>query len=190
MSGYRNPNLMAITLGREGDLTDTDAIVWQNQRGNSYTPSPVLYEGILYVLTDSGTLSAFDAKTGKPHYRQQRLPQPYQFKASPVGANGKLYLASETDDIIVVRMDRSSSSGHQHTAGQTFVATPAIVDGEIYLRGRTRCLPFDSRRTGTSLERSGRSAWRPADGYRVRNHQRRTATIVQAISIRPKGHAP
>src|SRR5207247_11100598 len=102
MSGFRNPNLMAIRLGREGDLTDTDAIVWQNQRGNSYTASPVLHDDILYVLTDSGLLSAFDAKTGKPHYRQQRLPKPYQFKASPVGANGKLYLASETDDVAVV----------------------------------------------------------------------------------------
>lgn len=137
MSGYRNPNLMAITLGREGDLTDTDAIVWQNQRGNSYTPSPVLHEGILYVLTDSGTLSAFDAKTGKPHYRQQRLPQPYQFKASPVGANGKLYLASETDDIIVVRMGPKFEVLATNTLpGQTFIATPAIVDGEIYVRGQ------------------------------------------------------
>ena len=63
MSGFRNPNLMAIRSGREGDLTDTDAIVWQNQRGNSYTASPVLHDDILYVLTDSGMLSAVDAKT-------------------------------------------------------------------------------------------------------------------------------
>src|SRR5918995_293938 len=58
MSGFRNPNLMAIRLGRTGDLTGTDAVVWQNQRGNSYTPSPVLHDGILYLLTDSGMLSA------------------------------------------------------------------------------------------------------------------------------------
>ena len=103
MSGYRNPNLMAIRLGRTGDLTGTDAIVWENQRGNSYTPSPVLHDGILYLLTDSGMLSALDAKTGKPHYAQQRLPKPYQFKASPVGANGKLYLATENDDVVVVQ---------------------------------------------------------------------------------------
>ena len=75
MSGFRNPNLMAIRLGREGDLTGTDAIVWQNQRGNSYTASPVLYDGKLYVLTDTGMLSCFDARTGKPYYQQQRLPK-------------------------------------------------------------------------------------------------------------------
>jgi outer membrane protein assembly factor BamB len=88
MSGYRNPNLMAIRLGRTGDLTGTDAIAWTNQRGNSYTPSPVLAGGILYMLTDSGMLSALDLQTGRPHYQPQRLPKPDNFKASPVAANG------------------------------------------------------------------------------------------------------
>ena len=137
MSGFRNPNLMAIRLGREGDLTGTDAIVWQNQRGNSYTASPVLYEGKLYVLTDSGMLSCFDAKSGKPWYQQERLPKPYSFKASPVGVNGKLYLASENDDVIVVRMGEKFEVLATNTLPeQTFIATPAVVDGEIYLRGQ------------------------------------------------------
>jgi len=137
MSGFRNPNLMAIRLGREGDLTGTDAIVWTNQRGNSYTASPVLHEGKLYVLTDSGMLSVFDAATGKPFYHQQRLPKPYSFKASPVGANGKLYLASENEDVIVVKMGETFEVLATNTlADQTFIATPAVVDGEIYLRGQ------------------------------------------------------
>jgi outer membrane protein assembly factor BamB len=138
MSGYRNPNLMAIRLGRTGDLTSTDAIAWENQRGNSYTPSPVLHDGILYLLTDSGMLSALDAKTGKPHYLQERLPKPYQFKASPVGANGKLYLATESDDVVVVRMGPKFEVLATNTLkDQTFIATPAIADGEIYLRGQS-----------------------------------------------------
>jgi outer membrane protein assembly factor BamB len=137
MSGFRNPNLMAIRLGREGDLTGTDAVVWENQRGNSYTPSPVLHDGILYMLTDSGMLSALDARTGTPHYLQQRLPKPYQFKASPVGANGKLYLATEMDDVVVVRMGPKFEVLATNTLkDQTFIASPAIVDGEIYLRGQ------------------------------------------------------
>jgi outer membrane protein assembly factor BamB len=137
MSGYRNPNLMAIRLDREGDLTDTDAIVWQNQRGNSYSASPVLYEGKLYVLTDSGMLSCFDAKTGRPLYQQVRLPKPYNFKSSPVGANGKLYLASEEGDVIVVKMGGGFEVLATNTlTDEQFIATPAIADGEIYLRGR------------------------------------------------------
>lgn len=137
MSGFRNPNLMAIRLGREGDLTGTDAIVWQNQRGNSYSASPVLHEGKLYVLTDSGMLSVFDAKTGTPYYQQQRLPKPYNFKASPVGANGKLYLASEEGDVVVVRMGEKFEVLATNTLqDQVFIGSPAITDGEIFLRGQ------------------------------------------------------
>ena len=137
MSGYRDPNLLAIRLGREGDLTGTDAVVWQNQRGNSYSPSPVVHEGKLYLLTDSGMLSCFEAKTGKPFYQQMRLPKAYSFKASPVGAAGKLYLASEAGDVIVVRMGENFEVLATNTLEeQMFIATPAIVDGEIYLRGQ------------------------------------------------------
>ncbi len=137
MSGYRDPNLLAIRLGREGDLTGTDAIVWTNQKGNSYTPSPVLHDGKLYLLTDNGMLSCLDAKTGKPYYQQQRLPKPYNFKASPVGANGKLYLSSENGDVIVVKMGETFEVLATNTLeGQTFIGTPAILDGEIYLRGQ------------------------------------------------------
>jgi outer membrane protein assembly factor BamB len=137
MSGFRNPNLLAVRLGRDGDLTGTDAIVWQNQRGNSYTASPVLADGKLYVLTDSGMLSCFDAKTGTPYYQQVRLPKPYNFKASPVAAGGKLYLASEEGDVIVVKMGEKFEVLATNTlAGQIFIGTPAISDGEIYLRGQ------------------------------------------------------
>jgi outer membrane protein assembly factor BamB len=137
MSGYQAPNLLAIRLGKEGDLTGTDAILWQNQRGNSYTPSPVLYQGKLYVLTDTGTLSCFDAKTGKPFYSQQRLPKSYSFKSSPVAANGKLYMATEDGDVVVVKMGEKFEVLATNTlADQVFIATPAIMDGAIYLRGQ------------------------------------------------------
>ena len=137
MSGFLRPNLQAIKLGRKGDLTDTDAIAWENARGNSYTPSPVLHNGILYTLTDTGMLSAYDAKTGKPYYQQQRLPKPYDFKASPVGANGKLYLAAENDDVVVVKMGQAYEVLATNTMpGESFIASPAIAQGELYLRGQ------------------------------------------------------
>jgi outer membrane protein assembly factor BamB len=88
MSGHTVKMLMAIQLGRRGDLTGTDAIRWSTARGASYTPSPLLHENRLYVLTDSGQLSCLNAETGTPLYGQARLPKPYNFKASPVGANG------------------------------------------------------------------------------------------------------
>ncbi len=137
MSGHREPNLLAIRLGQEGDLTGTDAVLWTNNRGNSYTGSPVLHDGKLYFVSDSGMLSCLDARTGKAHYQQQRLPRSYNFKASPVGANGKLYLATEEGDVVVVKMGEKYEVLAVNTlTDQMFIATPAIAGGSIYLRSQ------------------------------------------------------
>lgn len=137
MSGHRDPKLMAIKLGKEGDLTGSDAILWSHTRGLSYTASPVLYEGKLYVLTDSGQMSCFNLADGTPYYHQVRLPRPYNFKASPVGANGKLYLASEEGDVIILKMgERNEVLATNRLEDQTFIASPVIVDGELFLRSQ------------------------------------------------------
>jgi len=137
MSGYINPNLMAIRLGKPGDLTGTDSVVWTQAKGNSYTASPVLFDNKLYVLTDNGMISCYNAKTGVPYYQQQRLPKTYSFKSSPVGANGKLYLSSENEDVVVLKMGEKFEVLATNTlADQMYVATPAIMDGEIFLRGQ------------------------------------------------------
>jgi outer membrane protein assembly factor BamB len=137
MSGYLNPNLMAIRLGRTGDLTGSDAVVWSTSRGTSYSASPVLFDDKLYTITDRGMLSCYNARTGEPYYQMTRLPKPYSFKSSPVAANGKLYLTAEDEDVIVVKMGKKFEVLATNTlAGQFFVSTPAIADGEIFLRGQ------------------------------------------------------
>ncbi len=146
MSGYRDPMLMAIRLGREGDLTGTDAIVWSQTKGNSYTPSPVIYDNKLYVLTNDGMISCYNARTGVPYYHQVRLPKPYNFKSSPVGANGKLYLASEDEDVIVLRMgEKFEVLATNALQDQVFIATPAVAGGEIFLRSKTRLYCIGSK---------------------------------------------
>jgi outer membrane protein assembly factor BamB len=138
MSGYQNPRLMAIRLGRQGDLTGTDAVVWTQTKGNSYTPSPVIFDNKLYVLTDTGMVSCYNARTGEPYYQQIRLPKAYSFKSSPVGASGRLYLATENEDVVVLRMGEKFEVLATNTmTDQVFIATPAIAGGEIFLRSRT-----------------------------------------------------
>jgi outer membrane protein assembly factor BamB len=137
MSGHREPNMLAIKLGRQGDLTGTDAIAWTNDRGNPYTAAPVLHDGKLYVVTDSGMLSCLNAATGEAYYKQQRLPNAYNFKASPVGAAGKLYLSTEEGDVVVVKMGEKYEVLATNTfTDESFIATPAIAGGSIYLRGQ------------------------------------------------------
>ena len=138
MSGYKDPNLLAIRLGGEGDITDSELVLWTNQKANAYTSSPVLDDNKLYVLTDNGFISCYNATTGAPYYKQQRLPKPYKFKASLVGANGKLYLSSEEGDVIVLKMGEQYEVLATNTLeGQTFVASPAIANDELFLRSET-----------------------------------------------------
>ena len=137
MTGHRSPNMLAIRLDRKGDLTDTDAVLWTNQRGNAYTASPVYYDGKLYVLTDRGLISCFDAGTGKPFYHQQRLPNPYQFKASPLGSGGRLYLASEQGDVIVLKMgEEYEVLAVNSMPDHFFIASPVIVGNQLFLRSQ------------------------------------------------------
>jgi outer membrane protein assembly factor BamB len=138
MSGHRDPKLMAIRLGREGDLTGTDAVLWSHTRGTSYTPSPVLHDNKFYALTDNGTLNCYNATTGEPYYQQKRLPQADSFKASPVGAGDKLYLASESGVVTVVKMGEQFEVLATNTfEDQMFVSSPIVAEGDLFLRSKT-----------------------------------------------------
>ena len=138
MTGWRDANALAIKLGGKGDLTDNaDYIKWTNQKGNSYTASPVLHDGILYFVTDRGMVSAVDAKTGEKFYHQQRLPESYTFKASPVAASGKLYLASEEGDVTVLKLGKTYEVLATNKMGdEMFVSSPVIVGGDLFLRSQ------------------------------------------------------
>ena len=138
MSGYRNPKLMAVRLGRTGDLTGTDAIVWETTRGTSYTASPALHEGKLYVIADNAQMTVFNATTGEPHYLQTRLPKPYNFKASPLVVGDRVYLATEEGDVVVVKTGAQFEVLATNTlTDQSFIASPIAVGNELYLRSRT-----------------------------------------------------
>jgi outer membrane protein assembly factor BamB len=149
MSGHRDPKLMAIKLGKEGDLTGSDAILWSLTRGLAYTTSPVLHDNKLYYVTDSGMLTALNATTGEPHYALVRLPKTYNFKASPVGANGKLYLATEDGDVVIVKMsDKFEVIATNALTDQVFISTPVIAEGELFLRGQNTLFCISEAKSG------------------------------------------
>jgi outer membrane protein assembly factor BamB len=136
-SGFRGNNLKAIRLAdAKGDITGTNAIVWTLDRDTPYVPSPLLYDGILYILkSNSGILSAFDAKTGKPHFQLQRLDGVPNVFSSPVGAGGRVYITGREGTTLVIRSGPTFEVVGKNTLDDGFDASPAVVDNEIYLRG-------------------------------------------------------
>jgi outer membrane protein assembly factor BamB len=136
-SGFQGNNLKAIRLAdARGDITDTGAIVWQLNRDTPYVPSPLLYDGVLYLLkTNSGILSVFDAKSGTPHYQLQRLDGVPEVFASPVGARGRVYFPGRNGTTLVIKHGTAHEVLAKNTLDDGFDASPALVDNEIYLRG-------------------------------------------------------
>ena len=136
-SGFRGNNLKAIRVAEaKGDLAGTPAIVWSLDKDTPYVPSPLVYDGFLYLIkTNSPILSAFDAKTGKPHYQLQRLEGVREVYASPVGASGRVYLTGRDGSTTVIRNGGAFEVLARNVLGDGFDASPALVDREIYLRG-------------------------------------------------------
>jgi outer membrane protein assembly factor BamB len=136
-AGFRGNNLKAVRLdAAKGDITNTAAIVWTLDRDTPYVPSPLLYDGILYVLkSNNGILSAFDASTGKPHYQLTRLEEAPSVFASPVGAAGRVYIPSQDGTTVVFKHGPAFEVLARNKLDDGFNASPALVDGEIYLRG-------------------------------------------------------
>ena len=138
MSGFRGNALKAIRLeGSKDDITGSDAIAWSyDGKDTPYTPSPLLYQGNLYFLKrNDGILSCFNAKTGQNYYGPERLPSISGVYASPVGANGRIYIAGRNGAVLVLKHGTEFGILAENSLDDGFQASPAIVDNEIYLKG-------------------------------------------------------
>ena len=136
-SGFRGNNLKAIRIAdAKGDLTGSKAIVWSLDLDTPYVPSPVLLDGFLYLLKSNSPIpSVFDAKTGKPHYQLQRLDGLSEVFASPVGAAGRVYITGREGTTLVLRNAPGFEVLARNVLDDGFDASPALVDGEMYMRG-------------------------------------------------------
>jgi len=141
--------MYAFRPGAVGDISlksgeDKNAfLAWTTSKGSPYTPTPIIYGAEFYVLADNGVLSAYDAKSGENIY-QQRLPT--SFSASPVAANGKLYLSSEDGDVFVVKAGRQYELLSRNTMGQPLMATPALADSMLIIRGENTLYALGERK--------------------------------------------
>jgi outer membrane protein assembly factor BamB len=129
--------MYAFRPGAVGDISlqpgqeTNEFIAWRSSKGSPYTPTPIIYGDLFYTCADNGVFSAYNAKTGELVY-QERIPS--SFSASPIAADGKLYLASQDGDVYVVRAGPKFELLATNSMGEPLMATPAISGNNLIIR--------------------------------------------------------
>ena len=134
-SGYPAKIAVAVRPGGSGDVTETGRVLWKYDKGTAYVPSPILVNGLVYLVTDKGLVSCLDAKTGKVHYEGGRPPVGASYMSSPVAVAGHLLLSSMDGDTVVLKTGTVHEIVRSNPLGEPIAASPAVVAGRIYIRG-------------------------------------------------------
>jgi outer membrane protein assembly factor BamB len=137
-NSYYSQAMVAIRLaGAKGDVTGTDHVLWKLNRMTPYVSSPLLYDDTLYFLRhNQNILSRLDPSTGKPRGEPLRLEGITDFIfSSPVGADGRIYITGRDGNTVVLRHGRENAVLAVNHLDDSFSASAALVDNEIYLRG-------------------------------------------------------
>jgi outer membrane protein assembly factor BamB len=135
MSESRN-SAFAVKAGGSGNVTGTH-VPWKKTKGLPYVPSAIVYRGQYVMVKDGGLVTAYDAKTGQEVYVQERAAAPGRYYASPVAANGYIYLTSLDDGAVTVIKAGGKKPEvvvKNPKLGERVAATPAIANDTIYVR--------------------------------------------------------
>jgi outer membrane protein assembly factor BamB len=138
----------AVSAGGSGDVTSSH-VLWRKTRGLPYIASGLVYRGQYVLVKDGGLVTAYDAKTGKEIYVQERIGQPGRYYASPVGADGHIYLTSLEEGAVTVieaGADKLRVLGRNPKLGERVAATPAIADNTLYVRTEKHLYAFAEKR--------------------------------------------
>jgi outer membrane protein assembly factor BamB len=142
----RGRDFYAVRATATGDISLSSAqergahVAWRKTRGSPYTPTPIVYDGLLYVCNDNGVLTAYDAATGAEVYTHRIGTTNSTFSASPVAGRGHLYFSSEDGEVFVVKAGRVYELVATNRMGEALMATPAISDGMLIIRGQQHVL--------------------------------------------------
>ncbi|MGZ5483776.1 MAG: outer membrane protein assembly factor BamB family protein [Pyrinomonadaceae bacterium] len=132
--------IFVVRPNARGDITLADGktasemIAWSRTGRGSYMPTPLIYQGRLYVLANNGTFDAYNLKTGEEVYRQRLPAIGSGYSASPVAADGKIYLTNEDGEIVVVGAGDKFTHIATNSMGELLMATPALSEGVMYVR--------------------------------------------------------
>jgi outer membrane protein assembly factor BamB len=125
-------DLVAVKLGGTGELPQS-AIAWRTTDSTPDSPSPVVWRGLLFIISDGGVAQCLDAKTGEVKWKEH-LPGDY--KASPLAADGRVYFVNRAGRCTVVAASAKFEKLAVNQLDGEILASPAVADGRLYLRGK------------------------------------------------------
>ncbi|HLY19306.1 MAG TPA: PQQ-binding-like beta-propeller repeat protein [Bryobacteraceae bacterium] len=145
--GSKGP-MFAVKPGASGDISlkqdaperSNEFVVWSDAKGGTYSPTPVVYEGGLYVLNEVGILTRFDAKTGAQSYRQRlaRDGGSGAFTSSPWAYNGRIFCLDEEGTTYVVKAGEKFEVLRVNSLDEMALATPAMAGDRLLLRTESK----------------------------------------------------
>jgi outer membrane protein assembly factor BamB len=143
--------IFVVKAGARGDVTlgegqtSSAAVAWSKTGRGSYMPTPLAYQGILYVLANNGVFDAYDLATGEEIYRQRLDVVGSGFSASPIAADGKIYLSNEDGEMLVVQAGRTFKHLATNSMNELLMATPALSKGTMFVRSSTSVSAISAR---------------------------------------------
>lgn len=141
MSLMRQP-IVAIRADASGNITpargqtQSDGVIWLRREGGPYVTSPIALGDYLYMPLDKGTLTCYEAETGKVVYEKQRLAKRNTITASPIACDGKIYVQTEDGECHVIKPGPQFEILAVNKLDEVFCASPAASEGKLFLRGR------------------------------------------------------
>jgi outer membrane protein assembly factor BamB len=139
INGGTSKPVAAIKPGASGDLTTPEGaslnefVVWLQPKAGTYLPTELAYQGGVYVLSHTGILTRFEAKTGVQTYKV-RVGEGGEFTSSPWAHNGKVFCLNEEGRTFVIRAGEEYQLIDTNDLGEMALSTPALVGDRLILR--------------------------------------------------------
>lgn len=132
--------VLAVRGGGEGDVTESH-VLWRNPtRHTDHIVSPYVSEGRMLLIKEGGISTVFDTEQGEPLRGPKRVGRGGNYFASPVSGDGKIYIASQNGNVLVLRDNAEFEQLATNDMGESIIATPAISGGNLIIRTRTKLI--------------------------------------------------
>ncbi|MFO1483682.1 MAG: PQQ-binding-like beta-propeller repeat protein [Verrucomicrobiaceae bacterium] len=155
--------IQAIKGGGSGDVTKTHVLWNLDHKTPSNLASPLLYNGRLYLVKSGGMSSCYDAKDGRTLWDRSRLGNFGDYFASPVAADGKVFIAGKNGFVVVLEDGPEMMVLGKNDIGEEIIATPSIADGRLFVRTRESLVCVAASKAAPSLAAAAKTAAMPAD---------------------------